>query len=113
MLDRRQLLTGVIGGLLGSFALPRRSTAQVTGVTVLNDRLSLIATARTNVLALSTPDGPVCSATTSNPNGARYSPMSAQSLRSSSIISTRVGRSVVTPPDYRRGGDCAATLTLP
>jgi glyoxylase-like metal-dependent hydrolase (beta-lactamase superfamily II) len=57
MLDRRQLLTGLVSGLLGSFALPRRSTAQVPGVTALNDRLSLIATARTNVLLLSTSDG--------------------------------------------------------
>jgi len=63
MLDRRQLLTGVVGGLLGSLVLPRRSSAlqassaQTAGVTPLTDRLSLLTSGRTNVLALSTPDG--------------------------------------------------------
>ena len=63
MLDRRQLLTGLVGGLLGSVALPRRSTAlqagtaQQSALTALNDRLSLVTAGRTNVLALSTPDG--------------------------------------------------------
>jgi glyoxylase-like metal-dependent hydrolase (beta-lactamase superfamily II) len=54
---RRQLLTAVAGGLLGSLVLPRRGTAQETGVTALNDRLSLVARARTNVLALATAEG--------------------------------------------------------
>jgi glyoxylase-like metal-dependent hydrolase (beta-lactamase superfamily II) len=65
-LGRRQLLTGVVGGLLGSLVLPRRGNAQQSppagalaeaGVTALNDRLSLVARARTNVLALQTADG--------------------------------------------------------
>jgi glyoxylase-like metal-dependent hydrolase (beta-lactamase superfamily II) len=57
MLDRRQLLTGVVGGLLGSLVLPRRSTAQQAGVIALNDRLSLVTSGRTNVLALPTAEG--------------------------------------------------------
>jgi cyclase len=58
MLDRRQLLTKVVGGLLGSALLPRRGTAQGTGsVVALNDRLSLVTTGGTNVIALSTADG--------------------------------------------------------
>jgi cyclase len=63
MLDRRQLLTGAIGGLLGSALLPRRSAAQQTGVAqqtglvALNDRLSLVTSGGTNVIALSTADG--------------------------------------------------------
>jgi glyoxylase-like metal-dependent hydrolase (beta-lactamase superfamily II) len=56
-LGRRQLLTAVAGGLLGSLILPRRSTAQQTGLVALNDRLSLVTSGGTNVLALSTPDG--------------------------------------------------------
>jgi cyclase len=57
MLDRRQLLTGVVGGLLASLALPRRGAAQQSGLVLLNDRLSLVMSGRTNVLALKTPDG--------------------------------------------------------
>ena len=63
MLDRRQLLTGVVGGLLGSALLPRRVAAQQTGVAqqtglvALNDRLSLVTSGGTNVIALSTADG--------------------------------------------------------
>jgi cyclase len=63
MLNRRQLLTGVVSGLLGSLLVPRRaagwqaSTAQATGVIPLNDRLSLVTNGGTNVLALSTADG--------------------------------------------------------
>jgi cyclase len=63
MIDRRQLLTGAIGGLLGSALLPRRSAAQQTGVAqptglvALNDRLSLVTSGGTNVIALSTADG--------------------------------------------------------
>jgi cyclase len=51
MLDRRELLTGFAGGVLGALALPRTVSAQ------FNDRLSLVTAGRTNVLALSTADG--------------------------------------------------------
>jgi glyoxylase-like metal-dependent hydrolase (beta-lactamase superfamily II) len=63
MLNRRQLLTGAIDALIGSVVLPRRSTAfqadaaRQAGVTPLNDRLSLVASGGTNVLALSTGEG--------------------------------------------------------
>jgi glyoxylase-like metal-dependent hydrolase (beta-lactamase superfamily II) len=56
-LGRRQLLTGVVGGLLGTLVLPRRGHAQPPGVAALNDRLSVVARARTNVVALSTDAG--------------------------------------------------------
>ena len=56
MLDRRQLLIGAVGGLLGGLVVPRRGTAQA-GIVPLNDRLSLVTSGRTNVLALSTADG--------------------------------------------------------
>src|SRR5262245_3983025 len=55
MLDRRQLMTRVVGAVIAGVATPRRGAAQVT-TTALADRLSLIASG-TNVLALSTPDG--------------------------------------------------------
>jgi cyclase len=57
MLDRRQLLTGLAGALLGSLALPRRAAAQPAGVVALTDRLSLLTSGGSNVLALSAPDG--------------------------------------------------------
>jgi glyoxylase-like metal-dependent hydrolase (beta-lactamase superfamily II) len=57
MLDRRELLIGAVGGLFGSVALPRRVAAQPAGIVPLNDRLSLVTSGRTNVLALSTADG--------------------------------------------------------
>ena len=57
MLDRRQLLAGVAGGLLGALAFPRRSAAQSTAMAALTDRLSLVTSGGTNVLALSTTDG--------------------------------------------------------
>jgi cyclase len=63
MIDRRQLLTGVVGGLLGGLAVPRRGAAlqagaaQPAGLLPLNDRLSLITSGGTNVLALSSADG--------------------------------------------------------
>jgi glyoxylase-like metal-dependent hydrolase (beta-lactamase superfamily II) len=57
MLDRRQILIGVVGGLFASLVLPRRSVAQPSGVVPLNERLSLVTTGGTNVLALSAPDG--------------------------------------------------------
>ena len=59
MLDRRQLLTGLAGGLLAALALPRRAWAQQAGVVQLTPRLSLITSGRTNVLALAAPDGAV------------------------------------------------------
>ena len=65
MLDRRQLLTGVVGGLLGGLALPRRAAARQApaarpdGVMALTTGVSLVTSARTNVLALTTPDGVV------------------------------------------------------
>jgi cyclase len=57
MLDRRQLLTGVVSGLLGSLVLPRRTTAQQAGLVPLNDRLSLLTSGGTNVLVLTSADG--------------------------------------------------------
>jgi len=57
MLDRRELLTGVIGGLFGSLVVPRRSAARQAGVIALTDRLSLVTSGGTNVVALSTPHG--------------------------------------------------------
>src|SRR5688500_3574393 len=56
MLDRRHFV-GVVGGLLGGLILPRRSAAQDAGIIPLGDRLSLLTSGGTNVLALSTPDG--------------------------------------------------------
>jgi glyoxylase-like metal-dependent hydrolase (beta-lactamase superfamily II) len=57
MLDRRQLLTGVAASLLGSLALPRRSRAQQTDRLALTDRLMLVTSGGTNVLAFASPDG--------------------------------------------------------
>ena len=57
MLDRRQLMTGVVAGLFGSLVLPRRSAAQQTGLLTLTDRLSLVTSAGTNVLAFAGSDG--------------------------------------------------------
>jgi cyclase len=57
MLDRRQLMTGVAASLLGSLVLPRRSTAQQTGLLALTDRLALVTSGGTNVLAFTSPDG--------------------------------------------------------
>jgi glyoxylase-like metal-dependent hydrolase (beta-lactamase superfamily II) len=56
MLDRRQLMTRVVGAVIAGMVTPRRGAAQVT-TTALADRLSLITSGGTNVLALSTPDG--------------------------------------------------------
>ena len=55
MLDRRQLMTRVIGAVIAGLAVPRRGAAPVT--TAASDRLSLITSGGTNVLALSAPDG--------------------------------------------------------
>ena len=57
MIDRRQLLTGVVGGLFASLTFPRRSVAQQIGHVRLNDRLVLVTTGGTNVLTLSTDAG--------------------------------------------------------
>ena len=58
-LGRRQLLTGVAGGLLGSLLLPRHSRAQTTpaGVLPLTDRIAIVTSGGTNVVALPTADG--------------------------------------------------------
>jgi cyclase len=56
MLDRRQLLTRVVGAMVTGLVLSRRAAAQVT-TTPLTDRLSLVASGGTNVLALATTDG--------------------------------------------------------
>jgi glyoxylase-like metal-dependent hydrolase (beta-lactamase superfamily II) len=57
MLDRRQLLTGLAGGLLGGLTLPRPGLAQQPGIVPLTSRLSLLTTERDNRLALNGPDG--------------------------------------------------------
>jgi cyclase len=56
MLNRRQLLTRLAGAVIAGTATPRRGAAQAA-TTALGDRLSLITSAGTNVLGLSTPDG--------------------------------------------------------
>src|SRR5215203_1167050 len=55
--DRRQLLTGVFGGLLASLVVPSRGVAQQADAVPLSDRLALITTGGTNVLAFATADG--------------------------------------------------------
>jgi cyclase len=63
MFDRRQLLIGVVSGLLGSLVMPRRGAAlqvgpaQAPNLIPLNDRLSIVTSGGTNVLVLSTNDG--------------------------------------------------------
>jgi cyclase len=57
MLDRRQLLTEIVAGFAGSMVLARRSSARQSDVVRVTDRLSLVTSGRTNVLALSTGDG--------------------------------------------------------
>jgi cyclase len=47
----------VAASLLGSLVLPRRSTAQQTGLLALTDRLALVTSGGTNVLAFTSPDG--------------------------------------------------------
>jgi glyoxylase-like metal-dependent hydrolase (beta-lactamase superfamily II) len=56
-MDRRQFLAGTVGGLLGSLAAPRRGAAQPSDLVRLSDRLSLLTSGRTNVVALAVPDG--------------------------------------------------------
>jgi glyoxylase-like metal-dependent hydrolase (beta-lactamase superfamily II) len=57
MIDRRQLLIGLAGGVLGGVTRPRFAAAQSPAPVRLNDRLSLLTSGGTNVLALSTPAG--------------------------------------------------------
>jgi len=56
MLDRRQLLTA-ISGVAANALLPRSASAQPAGAVTLSNRLSLITAGRTNVVALTAPDG--------------------------------------------------------
>ena len=49
-------MTRIVGAVIAGLATPRRGAAQVTAA-ALTDRLSLITSGGTNVLALSTPDG--------------------------------------------------------
>ena len=48
-----------VGALVGGFVLPRRARPQEPAIAPLNDRLSVVARARTNVVALSTGDGAI------------------------------------------------------
>jgi len=56
-IGRRQFAVTTIGTLIGALVLPRRSAAQQPGLISLNERLSLVTSGGTNVLALSTSDG--------------------------------------------------------
>lgn len=56
MLDRRQLLTAVVAAVLAGLTAPRIASA-LAATTALSDRLSLLTSGGTNVLALSTPEG--------------------------------------------------------
>ena len=58
-MKRRQFLKVGVGALVGGFVLPRRASPQEPAIMRLNDRLSVVARARTNVVALSTGDGAV------------------------------------------------------
>ena len=49
-------MTRVVGGVIAGLAVPRRGAAQDAPI-ALSDRVSLITSAGSNVLALSTPDG--------------------------------------------------------
>jgi cyclase len=57
ILDRRQLLIGAAGALVGGIAMPRSARAQQAGRVALTERLSVLTSGRTNVVALSTADG--------------------------------------------------------
>ena len=60
MVDRRQFITRVVGTAMAGVAMPRLAAAQVgplSSTTALSDRLSLITSGGTNVLALATSDG--------------------------------------------------------
>ena len=52
MLDRRQLLTEIAGSILGGLVFPRTGRAQQPGTAALTDRLSLVTTGGSNVVAL-------------------------------------------------------------
>ncbi|HTV79210.1 MAG TPA: MBL fold metallo-hydrolase [Steroidobacteraceae bacterium] len=58
-MDRRTILQGTLGGLVGLSLAPwaRALTATDPGVMHLNDRLTVLRAGRDNVLALSAPDG--------------------------------------------------------
>ena len=56
MFDRRELLKGAVGAMLGSLVVPLRGLARAS-FAPLNDRLSLVTSGGTNVLALTTTDG--------------------------------------------------------
>jgi glyoxylase-like metal-dependent hydrolase (beta-lactamase superfamily II) len=56
MPDRRRFLTG-LGSAIGSLAMTRLAFAQQPGVVALTDRLSVVTTGGTNVVALSTAEG--------------------------------------------------------
>ena len=56
-IGRRRFVVMTFGTLFGGLVLPRRGIAQQPGLISLNDRLSLVTTGGTNVLALSTSDG--------------------------------------------------------
>src|SRR5215510_481665 len=56
-MKRRQFLKVGVGALVGGYVLPRRGWPQEAAIAPLNDRLSVVARARTNVVALSTGDG--------------------------------------------------------
>src|SRR5215813_1811101 len=58
-MKRRQFLKVGVGALVGGYVLPRRAWPQEPAIAPLNDRLSVVARARTNVVALSTGDGAV------------------------------------------------------
>ncbi len=56
-MDRRQFLFAGAGALIGGSLRPLQLRAQAPSSSRLSDRLSLVTAGRTNVLALSTPDG--------------------------------------------------------
>ena len=56
MLDRRQLMTGVVASLIGGLVLPRRSSARQTDVLALTERIALVTSGGTNVLVFTSPD---------------------------------------------------------
>src|SRR5215831_10620896 len=58
-MKRRQFLKVGVGALVGDYVLPRRARPQEPAIAPLNDRLSVVARARTNVVALSTGDGAI------------------------------------------------------
>jgi cyclase len=58
MMNRRQLLRGMFGGIAGLLIVPRAARPmQGAGVTRLNEKLSLLTGVGTNVLALTADDG--------------------------------------------------------